>query len=244
MNIHVSPSLQTAGQWAHEVKFALDRRLSHDVIQWATARMVQDTHNDPSLDGAYGVNTVYLDTPTQDVYHRNPGYRESKYRLRFYGDSGPIFVELKRKKGTSVMKTRTSISQDQVKELGCPVSEEVLTYDWFKIAVADLDIHPVCKVSYTRHAFNAMSPTGPIRLTLDDRLKASRVNGWELQGSTVFPVHSVQAILEIKFSEFLPAVFEDLIREFKLLPTSVSKYRVAIDTLTEVENEVKICPNF
>ena len=80
----VSPSLATAagGGSAYEVKFRLTAQEADAAETWARKRLTPDPHGD---NGVYRTTSLYLDTPFLDIYHKTPGYRRSKYRLRRYG---------------------------------------------------------------------------------------------------------------------------------------------------------------
>lgn len=206
--------------------------------------MQPDTHGDAIL-GAYRIHTLYLDTPERDVYLRSPGYRVSKFRVRQYGKSLTIFVEQKRKRGTRVLKQRTLIDRECLPELARDAALAEAPQDWFKIKVSEHNLAPVSRVSYTRNAFNAPSEEGTVRLTLDHDLHVVAEQCWKtgeaLNGIRLIPD---QCIVEIKFPEMIPALFKDLVVEFGLLRTGMSKYRLAHEALLEDFLVEERCKNY
>lgn len=246
MNVHVSPSLQLGGSWAYEVKFAVDFDNAERILDWAQRVMQIDVNGEAAYGGAYRIHTLYLDTAGHDVYHRNPGYRVSKFRLRQYGKSPEIFVEQKRKRDRRVMKKRTPITANDIGLIGTPVSLVKHPHDWFRLAIARRNLVPTTIVSYTRNAFNAMTEFGPARLTVDHDIYALAASGWAI-GEVFKGVHlnPDKCILEMKFSDQLPEIFDKLVREFGLLQAGMSKYRLshcALEKLPiEEEKQCKSC---
>jgi hypothetical protein len=94
----------------------------------------------------------------------------------------------------------------------------------------------VCEISYHRVARGIDGPSGPVRLTLDERLMAHRIERpvfGEVQDGRTFV--DGQMILELKYREPAPAVFKRLVEEFGLVPCAVSKYRLGMAALEAVE---------
>jgi len=76
---------------------------------------------------------------------------------------------------------------------------------------------------------------GGMRLTMDGDLRAWPANDRPLSFESGGPF-----VLELKFHGALPAIFRDLVANFRLMPTTCSKYRLAIAHFIE-SPEVK-CP--
>ena len=231
MNLHVSPSLQTDGKWAKEVKFSITQHQAETILNWAASRMELDV-NSRSSDGSYQISTLYLDTPNLNVYNKSKGYRVSKYRVRRYGASDLIFLEQKRKRGCQVTKKRVQANQ----ELLCALaSTEEIQYEptkWFIDSVKQLNLGPASLISYTRTAFNTLVGGEALRLTLDHQIKARPCGDWKvepvIQGLEVSPDHWV---LEIKFPDLVPPFFQSLLMEQKLVQSGFSKYRTSREAI-------------
>lgn len=238
MDIHVSPSLQSPDRWASEVKFDVSPEVAAAVVEWATREMVPDVHGGHSADGAYHIQTLYLDTPESDVFLRSPGYRVSKFRVRRYETHDQIYLEQKKKRGCRVQKSRTGIAFEDLPQIATPDHPA----QWFAAEVARLRLAPSCLVTYRRFAFNAMSESGPMRMTIDDHLLAYDANAWEFQtpgpGTPVMPG---RCVLEVKFPEVLPKAFAGIIREHRLVNRGGSKYRFGHAALFVPTTEVRQC---
>ncbi len=72
----------------------------------------------------------------------------------------------------------------------------------------------------------------PVRLMLDDTLRADRVDTFTLgEPALGQPIAAGQQILELKYLGEMPAVFIELIETFPLNRIAVSKYRTAAAAL-------------
>jgi hypothetical protein len=119
------------------------------------------------------------------------------------------------------------------------ISKQALTYvetpwagRWFQRRLIARRLAPVARIAYRRTARVAMTVNGPIRLTIDEDLRATTVHGFDFFGSEpAVPVLPGYAILELKFLRDLPALFKALVEEFALVPEPTSKYRLAVDAL-------------
>lgn len=227
MNLHVSPSLQAEGKWAKEIKFSVTQHQAEAVLNWAASRMELDI-NSRSSDGSYKISTLYLDTPSLDVYNKSKGYRISKYRVRRYGSSDLIFLEQKRKRGCQVTKKRVQANQELLCALASIEEIQFEPTKWFIDAAKRLNLGPATLVSYTRTAFNALVGGEALRLTLDREIVTRPCSDWKVepvnQGLEVSPDRWV---LEIKFPDLLPHFFQALLIEHKLVQAGFSKYRTS-----------------
>src|SRR5947208_6777877 len=86
----LSPALTNGAGQAFELKFLLPADRAAAVEEWARRWLTPDPHGQA---GTYRVLSLYCDTPGLDVYHRAPGYRRRKYRLRRYGLAEVIHLE-------------------------------------------------------------------------------------------------------------------------------------------------------
>jgi hypothetical protein len=79
---------------------------------------------------------------------------------------------------------------------------------------------------------------GPVRLTLDEYLRAGRSAGVEFNSSTGSPVLPRHTIVEMKFTVTMPVMFKLLVEEFALNPIRFSKYRFAANALGLAKGDV------
>jgi hypothetical protein len=174
-----------------------------------------------SVRGTYQTTTLYLDTPFFDVYHKSPGYRRSKYRVRRYGSGKMVFLERKRRKGDRVCKRREVLPLADLTRLLDPDSRTM----WFSPCVQERLLRPVCAVAYARTALVGTTLGGPVRLTLDRGLVGSAASEWavpaRVEGRELL---AGEAILELKFQVALPGLFHDLLCMLPALSPGGSKY--------------------
>jgi hypothetical protein len=206
---------------AYEVKFLVTEAVARAVEAWAAGHLARDPFGDPARGHGYRVTSVYFDTPGYDVYRRADGYGPHKYRVRRYGDEPTAHLERKSKQDERVWKYRTAVPLGHLADLSADG-----TAVWFAREVADLNLRPVCRVTYDRVAFVGTGPAGPIRLTLDRAAVGAAADGCHPDpaagGAALL---GDEVIAEFKFLAGLPDLFRDVIVALRLLPSAVSKYR-------------------
>ena len=238
------PSLATArdgGGPAFELKFLLDEARAQEVEAWARGRLALDPHGDPALGGAYWTTSLYFDTPELDVYHRSPGYKSRKFRVRRYGAAPCAFLERKSKRGDRVEKRRTAVPDEELALLVRPLSVTTWPGHWFHQSLLTRRLGPACRIVYQRTAYVGSCADGPLRLTLDRRLCGALGRDWCVgPPEGTLPLLRGQVILELKFRAALPGPFKELVRAKKLSPSGVSKYRLCREAwgVTAVGREV------
>ena len=183
----------------------------------------------------YPVSTLYLDSPTLELYASTVrGLRNRfKLRLRRYavGPDAPVHAEIKRRSDDTVIKSRERISaRSAAAFLGGRSLDESHgpAFSEFRRLASSLHARPVIHVRYLREAW--LSNAGdPVRVTFDTRLEmAADTAGTPRQPSDWRPIDVAGTVLEIKFNQSLPAWLAGLIREFDLQRRSVAKYVLAV----------------
>lgn len=208
----------------YELKFRLGPDEACFVEKWARQHLQPDPHG---VAGAYRTTTLYVDTPDFDIFHRTPGNRRSKYRLRRYGSGEVVFLEKKMKQGGVVCKQRHPIALAQVANLPAAAPAPA---GWFLTLLHERQLNPVCRIAYDRSAFFGQTTCGSVRLTLDRNLSGVPEAGW-----SVAPVNAGRvllaeaAILELKFRT-MPALFRDLLPRLPSRQAGVSKYRLCLQS--------------
>jgi hypothetical protein len=76
-----------------------------------------------------------------------------------------------------------------------------------------------------------MGPYGPIRLTLDQDLRAMVATEVAFHSGEGDRVLTERVILEMKFLADMPSLFKQAVEEFALQPSACSKYRTSLDAL-------------
>lgn len=232
---HTSPSLSTlrrapGGGQAFELKFLLDKAAVEPIEHWARARLALDPHGEAELGGAYRITTLYLDTSALDVYHRTRSYGRRKFRIRRYGLMSSAFLERKTKSRDRVAKRRTETPASELSRLAAPLNSHVAEGwqgDWFHERIVKRGLLPASRITYRRTAYVGECAEGPLRLTLDREIRGALSSDWSLTGGDDgLQLLNSHVILELKFLRSLPLPFKDLVRDFRLNPAAISKYRL------------------
>jgi VTC domain len=221
--------------FASEIKFLVPRATGAAIRDWARKRLGPDPHGSGAFGDEYRVTTIYFDSPEFDVYHRRGSFGRSKFRVRRYDDRSEVFLERKLRRPGMLTKRRTPVALAVLGRLDEP-SSEPWAGAWFERRLQLRRLRPICEVSYTRSARESASPSGPIRLTLDERLHVWAASGPE-PGLRTGGVRILESsmILELKYRSTTPLVFKELAEEFALQPQAVSKYRLAAAALNPLE---------
>ncbi len=215
----------------YEIKFLIDDSSGQVIRDWARTHLQPDPHSSPEFGDGYAVNSLYLDTPAFDVYHRGEGFRQRKYRLRRYGSESAVWMELKRKNDGRVRKRRTRVSDTELPGKLLFSTDESWDGRWFQQRLEKLQLRPVCQVTYQRIAYIGTSIHGPIRLTIDSGLCCQPANGWVVpaEALTTNVLLRQHQILELKYRETIPNSFRGLIEDLRLTMSSFSKYRQGVE---------------
>src|SRR5688572_9002893 len=79
-------TMQPAGNFATELKFALDTEGAAAVREWARTELVPDPHAADAEGDGYHTTSLYFDTEDLDVFFRRGSHGRAKYRIRRYND--------------------------------------------------------------------------------------------------------------------------------------------------------------
>ena len=207
-------------------------------MAWARQFLDPDSHSDPQLGDAYYVNSLYLDTPDFDIFHRMTGFRQQKFRLRRYGRENLVWFEEKRKRNGLVRKRRVSVEQTDVASRIVGPSEPGWNGQWFRDKIDERRMRPVSQVTYRRFARLGITDEGPMRLTIDDRLTARLANGWQVPAAPLDGIGLLdgQRILELKFRGAMPLLFRSLVEKQQLQVTPFSKYRTSVEECVPLDS--------
>jgi hypothetical protein len=242
----MSPSTEVREnrEFASELKFVVSGALAEQVRDWARARLSPDPNvSHGSLD-AYQITSLYFDTNHFDAFHRRGSFGRSKYRIRRYGASDVAFLERKLKTGGLLCKRRSVVKVEELTRLGASKPDRGWTGFWYHQRLLARRLNPVCQISYRRTARVAMTGYGPIRLTLDDDIRALGINGLVFDGERGgMRLSEGQIIIELKYRCEMPVMFKLLVEEFALNPQPISKYRLAAVALGLVSDSISKAAN-
>ncbi len=212
---------------AYELKFQLSPSEAGVIEQWARQHMTPDAHGD---NGSYRITSIYCDTAALDVFHRSPGYRRHKHRLRCYDGNPVVYLERKTKKGDLVRKKRVEIVPDELPLLAEALTPAEWSGMWFHRRVQKRALLPTCLIGYHRTAFFGWSNDTPLRLTLDTNLRGAKATGWEVPRlQDGLPLLPGSVLLELKFHLAMPDLFRQLLPLLPLQTARASKYRRCVE---------------
>ncbi len=194
----------------------------------------------------YAVESEYLDTPSL-AFHRakQRGDPERlKLRVRSYAPAGPAYLEIKRRFGDVIAKTRVAVARDSVEEavlgFGKPLEESPEArriWERFSGLVAGSGAGPTLRVRYAREAYTSTVDVYA-RVTFDRRIAAQRIRSWDDAGAPdlwceVEDSLSERApwplvVVEFKCRSLVPHWMSEVIRHQGLQRQSFSKYSIGI----------------
>lgn len=190
-----------------ELKYQLNVAQVPAIRRRLSAFLLPDDHG--GADG-YWVRSLYFDTPADsDFLDKVDGIDcRQKIRLRIYGESGPVKLELKQKSGGFQRKRSISVSREEAGALMAGNWEflrqrqEPVAGSLYRMLLFGC-YRPKCIVQYRRIALYA--PENDIRVTFDCDLRASESNLDLFDFSApLYPVESPGTVtLEVKYSGFL-----------------------------------------
>ena len=218
---------------ASEIKFLLDEKQAPAIRAWARANLRPDPHGGGPFADAYTTSTLYFDTHQLDVFNRRSSFGRAKYRVRRYGDAPSVFFERKLRQPGVLIKRRTVDSIEALRRLELDEADTGWVGRWFHRRLLARRLRPVCQVTYDRTARIVSTAEGLVRLTLDDKLRATPVEAPAFVRDAGEPFLAGHNILELKYHARVPAVFRRLIEEFALKPQTASKYRLATAAVRE-----------
>ena len=216
---------------ASELKFLVDPDTGQRVREAVRSWLAPDPYaSGPTLD-EYFTTTLYFDTPEFDTYQRRRSYRRAKYRIRRYGQGSIVFLERKLRTADVLTKRRMTVHIDELDRLSSDSLDASADWagGWFHERLMMRRLAAVCQVSYRRTARIGMTDNGPVRLTVDDDLRGTRIDTAAfVPGDAARPITD-RTIVELKFMGPIPAVFRRVVETFALEQERVSKYRLGIE---------------
>jgi VTC domain-containing protein len=219
---------------AREIKFVVTPAIAHEIREWARATLAADLYGHGPHGDEYRTTSLYFDTPDFDVFHRQGSFGRAKYRVRRYGLDDVVFLERKMRTKAMLAKRRTNMPLHDLLRVECPIGER-WSGSWFAERIAARNLGPVCQVSYSRTARVGMTNDGPIRLTLDEQLSALDAVGFAFRHERGRTVVERAIILEMKYRSTVPVIFRELVEAFRLTPRPVSKYRLSLAALRNLD---------
>ena len=221
----------------YEIKFSLNEVQAQQVRDWALAHLAPDSHASDAEAGTYRITTLYLDNEPKDVYWRRGNYRHQKLRLRRYQNESVVFLEQKSRWCYQVEKYRTVIPQSDLPLLASYNGSSTWPGGWFHHRILSDGLKPSYQVAYERSAYVGPPDEAPMRLTLDRQISYTPAHGWTFADFGGLPLFGEGVILELKYSDLLPMLLQNLIQLFDLKLKRISKYRLAVQASERINRE-------
>jgi len=225
----------------YELKYIVSTPIVHAIAGKLIGRCNLDTNG---REGYYINETLYFDSPHFDFFfHKIEGVKlRRKVRIRRYGDIAPwerVFVEIKRRKGQYIEKSRFPLETQLLPFLFNLSQKDRITQTLSKagiqvynevISLARLfHLRPVVFIRYKRKAFWAKGEER-LRITFDSDLSYDVVNQ-----NCLSPLENTQPILdgdqvimEIKANGRVPFWVLEIIKEFECRMMRLSKYCLGV----------------
>lgn len=209
---------------------------------------------DPAGEGdppSYTVTTLQLDSPVLALHYakEHEAVNRFKLRVRTYGRPGesPVFLEIKRKFGDTVVKSRVAIpferwGEDLIRNLRFDLDfaserEEYAFLEFVRLT-REIGALPALLIRYTRESYVSRIDRYA-RVTFDSHLTYQPTSSWTSWGrdESWRPIDTPAAqdqglnvsgvILELKALRDVPRWMIDLVKEFNLARCGHCKYSTA-----------------
>ena len=218
--------------FAYEIKFLVPKEQALRLREWARGCMRPDPNSACGTGDGYRITSLYYDSGELAVFHKRGSFGRCKYRVRRYDASPMIFLERKLRSERLVTKRRTLVNLSELERLRQDECDRRWSGAWFQRRMLARGMQPSCQVSYQRTALVSENGSGLVRLTMDEDLRAWKVQGPEFHalsgGKLLLRDHM---ILEMKFRLAMPVMFKQVLEEYRLEAQPISKYRLAVTGL-------------
>jgi hypothetical protein len=231
-----------------EMKYLVSESTALRARQFLRGQMEPDEFAKFSDDHAYPVHSTYLDSPDLHTYRAvNAGEKNRfKLRIRYYGDKDQaVFFEIKHRKNEIIEKTRVKVYREavrpllmgqppQMKHLANPNAKQFEGLLEFVRLMHKLRATPRSHVAYRREAWMSRHDNS-LRITFDRAVRCEPEFAPSLRthftgGVTPF---QKQVILELKFTDRLPAWCTEMIQSLNLWRSGAPKYAMGIMVMGE-----------
>lgn len=218
-------------EFRHELKYFINQGEAFLLEQKLHATMDRDSFAD--YHSGYFIRSLYFDNYINSAVRDKIDGVEArkKYRIRIYNlKDDNIRLESKEKQSNFICKRSIAIDRSTCDALIQGDARPLLKYKQHPlalemyIAMSSELLQPRVLVDYTRQAF--ISPIQDIRITLDKNLRTGFqcVDLFDANVPTISVKGSYDMILEVKFKQYLPSYFHQLIQLNSLQRSAISKY--------------------
>lgn len=220
--------------YRHEYKFLISSSAAALLKCRLAGLMPRDPH--AGENGQYVIRSLYFDDPNFSAYEeKTAGVRDrEKYRLRCYNyNTGFVRLERKEKRGDLTRKKGQTVTQAQARALQngeYTLTEEDSLLQEFSHKIAS-GLRPAVLVDYDRTPF--VCSAGQTRITIDENIRTKPYDAdlWAANTAMIPVLEGGQAVLEVKFNDFLPQYLARALEDIPKVHLAVSKYVLCANTL-------------
>lgn len=219
-------------RYRHEYKYPLSR--GQVLIEKAKLSAVAELDVHARDLGYYNIRSIYFDDYDNSCFmdNENGADNRKKYRIRIYNCSAEIIhLEEKQKYHGMTRKLACEISKKQCESLmhgkiPADIGRNQQVLQKLALLMQTKLMEPKVIVEYDRVPYVYRSADANVRITFDQNIKAIREIGAffdpDAGGRGVLPVG--QALMEVKFDDFLPDEVYSLLQLNGLQASTFSKY--------------------
>jgi SPX domain protein involved in polyphosphate accumulation len=238
----------------YELKYHIPLALVAEISDYISGFCEMDHYSKISPDNFYSINNLYLDTPHYQFFQNALVGQDGRFnmRVRTYGDEeNPLyFLEIKKKTGGFVKKTRAKISTTDwfdalENNLILPAKDELVkkdyAYDFAYQAIIN-QARPVVFTQYRRKAyFSTIDDYARVTFDRDmrfvprDTYTFDRSKEMQFYDNPNYFEPETNVILELKCETRVPYWIIDLIRTFNLQRSGFSKFVYAVNELNSTK---------
>ncbi len=231
-------------QYRHELKYLINEGDAELLKERLDLVLDKDPY---TINGQYFIRSLYFD----DYYHsaystKMMGVSErQKYRIRLYNnDTSFIRLERKNKIESFIYKTSAKLTIDQVNQImdgdyDCLLHHKDPLARQFYVECVSNVMRPYVYVDYEREPY--IMEAGTVRITFDRNVRAAYPTP-DVAGekTSYYVLEPGKMVLEVKFTEFLPKIIQEVLPTRAAEMSSVSKFTLCcekINYLFGVESE-------
>lgn len=216
--------------YRHELKYIIDEA-NGSLLQLRLKEVLKkDLHASPS--GFYTVRSLYFDDYFNTAYNEKDMsiLDREKFRIRLYNHSDQVIhLERKVKSNNYVFKEIAPLNRSEVEAIldenfvALRNSDSQLKMIFYHMCTSHF-LRPRVIVDYEREPF--IMEAGDVRITLDRNIRSGMeaLNIFNHQMAMIEALEPNYLILEVKYTNFLPAIIKDILPAPHAVYTSMSKY--------------------
>lgn len=215
-------------KFRHEYKHQINLADIYELRTRLNAVAKHDLHSD--TDGTYFIKSLYFDNFADTALRQKQDgvNKREKFRIRYYG-TDTSFIRLEKKSKIN------GLCSKEVCPITAEETEKIISGDFSFLLESKNELmnelyakmnyqllRPKCIVAYRRECF--VYPPGNVRVTLDMNICGSYNTKEFLNPNLQFCKLFNNAILEVKWDEYLPGIIRDCVQIKSRHSSAFSKY--------------------